>query len=277
MANSNLPYTGLGIELIRKLTSEGERIFTTARAQALAQEVGLSSGYLRQALHYLAKSGWLVRLHKGLYAMSPSLPGVAPPHEFEVAMALVGPAAISHWSALHYHNLTEQIPRTVFVLTTADASVPRARGSKAREQDGYPVGDALFRFVQVKPERYFGVRQVWVNEARVTVTDPERTLLDGLTMPQYLGDFSEVLHAFEVRGDELDLERITEYALRLDAATAKRLGWILEHQGVGQDRLGPLAEVEVKGYRTLDPSGPRRGPCNRHWMIQENLPGKVRR
>jgi hypothetical protein len=35
---------------------------------------------------------------------------VSPLHEFEIAMALVQPAAISHWSALNYHTLTEQTP-----------------------------------------------------------------------------------------------------------------------------------------------------------------------
>ncbi|MES4786544.1 MAG: transcriptional regulator, partial [Nitrospiraceae bacterium] len=76
-----------------------------------------------------------------------------------------------------------------------------------------------------------------IGEARVTITDPERTLLDGLTMPQYCGDFAEVLHAFEVRGADLNLERIVEYALKLDATTAKRLGWVLEHQGVDPSKL----------------------------------------
>ncbi|MEK7277919.1 MAG: AAA family ATPase, partial [Chloroflexota bacterium] len=48
----------------------------------------------------------------------------------------------------------------------------------------------------------------------------ERTLLDGFSMPQYCGDFAEVLHAFEARGGDLNLQRIIEYALKLDAATA---------------------------------------------------------
>jgi predicted transcriptional regulator of viral defense system len=94
-------------------------------------------------------------------------------------------------------------------------------------------------------------------------------------MPQHCGDFAEVLHAFEARGDRLDLARIIDYALRLDAATAKRLGWALEKQGVESARLERLAKGPVSGYRTLDPTGPRKGPCNRHWMIQENLPGLV--
>ena len=84
-----------------------------------------------------------------------------------------------------------------------------------------------------------------------------------------------MLHAFQVRGAHLNLERIIEYALRMDAATAKRLGWVLEHQGIDSSELERLAAVPIKGYRKLDPTGPRKGPCNRRWMIQENLPGKV--
>lgn len=277
MARNNRVHTGPGVELVRKLASEGERIFTTARARDLAPAVGLSTGYLRQALHHLAKSGWLARLHKGLYAISSTVPGVTPAHEFEIAMALVDRAAISHWSALHYHGLTEQASRKVFVLTTTESSVPRARGAKARQaRHGYPVGDTIYHFVQVKPERFFGTERVWLGEARVTITDPERTLLDGLSMPQYCGDLAEVLHAFEVRGAGLNVQRIIEYALKLDAAAAKRLGWVLERQGVEPSMLEPLASLPIKGYRKLDPTGPRRGRCNRRWMIQENLPGKVK-
>jgi len=276
MTIENLVHTGQGIELVRSLAGEADRVFTTARARELAPAVGLSAGYLRQALHHLAKSGWVVRLRKGLYALSSTVPGVTPAHEFEIAMALVEPAAISHWTALDYHGLTEQTPRKVFVLTTTEASVPRMRGAKARlDRQGFLIGDTIYRFVQVKPERFFGTERVWIGEARVTITDPERTLLDGLTMPQHCGDFAEVLHAFQVRGAQLNVERIIEYALKLDAATAKRLGWVLEHQGIDSSELERLAAVPIKGYRKLDPTGPRKGPCNRRWMIQENLPGKV--
>jgi predicted transcriptional regulator of viral defense system len=242
----------------------------------IAPSVGLSPGYFRQALHHLARSGWIVRLHNGLYSLSGSVPGTTPLHEFEIAMALVEPAAISHWSALSYHGLTDQVPLRVFVLTTA-RSVPRVRGGKGeRSDEGFRVGETIYQFVQLKSERFFGIEDVWVKESRIKITDVERTLLDGLLAPHYCGDFAEVLHAFEVRAPKLDLERITNYALKLDAATVKRLGWILEQQGVEPTRLEPLREVPVKGYRVLDPTGPRRGPCDARWMIQVNLPGKLK-
>jgi predicted transcriptional regulator of viral defense system len=268
----------VGVELVRLLAAEGERMFTTDRGRELCGRVGLRESYLWEALHHLRRNGWIISLRRGLYALSSAVPGVMPVHEFEIAMALADPAAISHWSAMHHHGLTDQVPRKVFVLTTTDGSVPRARGGEAkRNVRGYPVGDTVYQFVQIKPERFFGTEKAWIGEARVTVTDPERTLLDGLSMPQYCGDFAEVLHAFSAAGDRLDVKRITGYAQRLDAATAKRLVWVLENQGVPLARLGPLAGVAIKGYRPLDPTGPRRGPCNRRWMIQENLPGKVER
>ena len=272
-----LKKTHIGVELIRRIAAEGDRIFTTERARELAPDVRLKDSYLLEALYHLRRNGWIISLRRGLYALSASVPGITSAHEYEIAMALVSPAAISHWSALHHHGLTEQIPRQVFVLTTTDASVPRVRNTAAtRKSSGYPAGNTIYQFVQVKNDRYFGVEKVWIGEAQVMITDLERTLLDGLSMPQYCGDFSEVLHAFEVRREHLDADRIVRYACKLDTATAKRLGWVLQLQGVDPARLDPLLRLPIKGYRKLDPTGPRKGPCNRMWMIQENLPGKIK-
>ena len=277
MTASTKPKQSLvGIELVRLLAYEGDRIFTTDRARELAPRVGLKDSYLGEALYHLRRNDWIVPLRRGLYALSFTVPGVSDAHEFEVAMALANPAAISHWSALHYHGLTEQVPREVFVLTTNESSVPRIRRTETRlPRGGYPVGDVTYRFVQVRPERFFGTQKVWVGDARVTITDVERTLLDGLSMPQYCGDFAEVLHALQAGIDGMDIERITRYASKLDTATVKRLGWVLEYHGAGSSSIDQLASLPVKGYRMLDPTGPRRGPCNSRWMVQENLPGMV--
>ncbi len=267
--------SAVGIDLVRLLASHGHRIFTTDQAREFAPRVGLKGDYLLEALHHVGRDGWIVPLRRGLYALTAEVPGVAPVHEFEIAMALVQPAAVSHWSAMHFHGLTQQVPRRVHVLTTAAVSVPRTRGRESTTgDDGYPAGGAVFTFAQVDPERFFGTEQVWIGDARVTVTDPERTLIDGLSKPQLCGDFAEVLNAFEVRLADLDLDRIIDYALRLDGATIKRLGWVLDHLGLTSPHLDRLLSFSVKGYRTLDPTGERRGPCDGRWMIQVNLPGR---
>ena len=143
MAVSTKPKQSLvGIELVRLLGYEGDRIFTTKRARELAPRVGLKNSYLNEALYHLRKNDWIVSLRRGLYALSPTVSGVASVHEFEIAMALVDPHMISHWSALHHHGLTEQIPRDVFVLATTDAWVPRLRkDGRERAGGGFVVGD----------------------------------------------------------------------------------------------------------------------------------------
>src|SRR5260370_40953418 len=145
--------------------------------------------------------------------------------------------------------MTEQAPRTVLVLTATDTSVPRPPRMPAQDGTGrYIVAGISYHFIQVKPERFFGIEKVWIGDAQVPITDPERTLLDGLSMPQYCGDFAEVLHAFEARSAQLDLKRIIDYALRLDEASGKRLGWVLEKQGTDPTSLQPLLQVQIKGY-----------------------------
>jgi predicted transcriptional regulator of viral defense system len=146
-----------------------------------------------------------------------------------------------------------------------------------RSKRGCLIGETVYQFIRVKKGRFFGTEKTWIGDGRMTITDPERTLLDGLSMPQYCGDFAEVLHAFERRGRDLNLERMIDYALRWDRAMAKRLGWVLEKQGFETVLLESLMKVPIKGYRKLDPTGPRRGTCDRRWMIQENLPGRIKR
>lgn len=271
LSEKNSVGRNLGIELIRKLYAEGNRVFTTKQARELAPLVGLSDVHITQVLHHLEKKGWLVRLRRGLYAVSSLAPGVNPVHEFEIAMFLADPAAIAFWSALNHHGLTEQIPRKVFVLSTTESLVPRDNKAKS----GYFVEKTAYQFVQVRPDRYFGIDKIWIGDARVSITDPERTLLDGLMKPRYCGDFGEVFHAFEVRKDQLDLDKIIDYALKLDISTIKRLGWVLEKIGIEKGHLTRLAKVPAAGYKSLDPSAPKKGVCNQYWRVQENFLGRI--
>ena len=263
------------LRLIRKIAEAGHRIFTPGTLQEVAQESGLQLKQLNEALHRLARDGWIVRLRRGLYSLSSQVFRETPLHEFEIAMALVEPAAISHRSAMNFHGLTEQISQTVYVLTTTEAALPRER-RKGKEEEGH-VDLSRYRFIQIRPARFFGTEKVWVGESAVSITTIERTLLDGLEKPRYCGDFGEVLHAFQVaiRDTRLNLDRLIDHACRLDTATAKRTGWVLERLGVESARLLRLMEMPINGYRSLDPSGPGEGRYNPRWGIQENLPSGI--
>ena len=99
----------------------------------------------------------------------------------------------------------------------------------------------------------------------------ERTLLDGLAMPQHCGGFGEVIHAFGEAVPRLDFERLVEYARRLGSAIAKRAGWVLERQSYATPQVEELVALPTKGHQKLDPTGSRKGVYNNRWMVQENL------
>jgi predicted transcriptional regulator of viral defense system len=65
------------------------------------------------------------------------------------------------------------------------------------------------------------------------------------------------------------------YSLQLNAVIVKRLGWMMEKVEVDDSILQQLEAIPIKGYRVLVPGVPRKGPCNKRWMIQENLLGRV--
>ena len=278
-AGNNQKHTRVGVELLKKLSEEGRRIFTVRDARKAASFCRVSDSYVVESLHHLSNTGWIVRLKRGLYVISSFSPGMTPIHEFEIAMALAHPAAISHWSAMHFHAMTEQIPQRIYVTTTQ--AIVLSRSTKKIKKNGKITGQKIngipYKFISIKPERFFGTKDYWVGEAKVTIMDPERTLIDGLVAPKYFGDWAEVYSAFESQFSRLDLDKMVDYSIRLDTAVVKRLGWILEKLEVEDSILQRLESVPIRGYRTLDPNSPRKGPCNKRWMIQENLPGKMLR
>ena len=273
-STKNPKHSLVGIDLVRKLSEEGKNIFSTQDARKIAPECGVADSYVVESLHHLSNTGWINRLKRGLYSISSSFPGVPPTHEFEIGTALVHPSAISHWSALHFHGMTEQIPQRVYVTTTKAIHFARPINS-AQRGSSRQINNILYEFITIKPERFFGVKDYWVSESRVTITDPERTILDGLIAPQHFGDWTEIYSAFEANFAKLDLNKMIDYSIRLGASIAKRLGWIIEKVKGEDTILKRLESVSIKGYRLLDPTGPNKGSCNKRWMIQENLPGKI--
>lgn len=274
---NNQKHTRIGIEMVRKLFEEGKRIFTIADARKAGSYCGMADNYVIEALHHLSNNGWITRLKRGLYIISSSFPGMTPVHEFEIAMALVQPSAISHWSALHFHGMTEQIPQRVYITTTQAVPISRAVKARNKSQRSFSreVNGILYEFTKIKQERFFGIKDFWVGEVKVTITDPERTFIDGLISPKHFGGWAEIYSAFESHVSSLDLAKMIDYSLRLDAVIAKRLGWIMEKVGVGDTILQKLEAFPIKDYRVLDSTGPRKGHCNKRWMIQENFLGKM--
>lgn len=266
-----------GLQAIQRLVDQGRFIFTVDELKPVAQALHLSENYLLSSLlTRLEGSGWITKLRRGLYATTGGLPGQTDIHPFAIATRLVEPSAISHWSALHHHGLTEQLPHGVTAITPKKVITPSMRRRQKAHRGmkhAWTVGNQRFEYTTVRPDHYFGLTHVWMTpQFQVPMTDKERTILDCFVSPEMFGGIAEVLHILEEHLRELDFKKLVQYALQYNKlAIVKRVGWGLEQAGVPEHVTQPLLQVPASTYIPLDPGRPRKGPCERRWMIQKNL------
>jgi predicted transcriptional regulator of viral defense system len=216
-----------------------------------------------QFLERLQRKGWIRRILRGRFAVIPLSSGEdrSPQlHEFVVAMELVSPAAIAYWTALNHHGMTEQLPRTVYVATD----------HPVRRQPGDVLG-VPYRIVSLKPEKFFGAMKDWIDEIPFSVTDPEKTIVDGLDLPQYVGGVSEIVKALKSSWTRLNETKLMDYADRIgNSAVAKRLGFIMETIGLGNIEALRKTLTLAPGFSPLDPTMPKHGTHNRRWGLLVN-------
>ena len=267
-----------GLALMEGLEDAGKLVFSTADAKEIGSRRDMTPAQVVLLTSRLARAGWIRRIKRGLYATTGRLPGSVAPHDFTLALALASPSALSHRTALHFHGLSDQVPRQITCTTTAKVVTPsmrgRGRGSSVWDIDGLRV-----QLVTVRPERFFGIEEVWVDQrTKVAMTDEERTVLDLVSDPARMGGMGEALAILEAHHRSLDLPKLVSYAVRLDVASvAKRLGWALESFGVKGKVLAPLLAMPVKMIQPLDPRRQATGPVIARWQLQDNLSAPLKR
>ena len=264
---------------LRALTEEGLTIFSTAQARKIAENISVPTGYVSNLLMIMERNGWIKRLRRGFYARSGAAAGDIPVHPFAVATKLVTPSAISHWSALHHHGFTEQIPRVVTAFTFKKVVTPSMRSNFQDTHSGrhaWVIDGIRYEFVTVKEKYYFGIEEIWIDEhSRIPITDKERTVLETFISTRMFGGVSEALGIIERHLNAININKFVDYTCRYGTiAIAKRIGWALENAGVEPSLLKPLREIPASGYHALDPTLPHRGSCDSRWMIQNNLAKK---
>jgi predicted transcriptional regulator of viral defense system len=175
-------------------------------------------------------------------------------------MELVSPASIAYWSALNHHGMTEQLPRTVFVATNHPVRRP--------PRDILGIN---YKIVSLRPGKFFGMGKDWIDELPFSVTDREKTIIDGLDLPQYVGGVDEIAKALSSVWAELDESKLRKYMVKIgNSAVAKRLGFLMESLGLGDVEKLRKAVTLASGFSPLDPTMPRQGKYNRRWGLLIN-------
>lgn len=254
------------LNLTRLIAQANLRVFTLSDLVSIVPaEDSYQLSYLPRLIHLMKKKGDLIALGNGLYTLPVELLVGGTLHEFEIALAIAKQGAISHYSAFSYYGLTDQIINKTYV------TVPKIKGSNLSSHHSYDILYHHCMLIRVDPKYYWGTKKIFISEARITITDMERTLIDGLTAPQYCGGFFEVIHAFGRGIGQYSPDRLLEYAQKTSLVVAKRLGWVLEKTNQHEKLQSILEALPMTYAQKLDPTGKRKGSLNKKWMLLENI------
>jgi predicted transcriptional regulator of viral defense system len=266
MTKQNNPSKTLGPRsalLVTALHERGRPIFNLADARGIT---GLKETSARTLVHKLVGRGMATRLRPGVFQLVPLELGRESEYlgnPYVVARELMAgkPYYLSHASAMDIHDMVTQ-PQLVIWVTSP------------KPMRGRSVLGTEFRFVRCKPEHFFGTTDHWVSkQEKVTVSDLERTVLDGLRQPEYCGGVTEVAKGMWIRRADMNVARLIEYALRLSVgAVTRRLGFLLEIYDVGTASDREQLREHVTGtYSLLDPVMPSQGKYTGRWHLRLNV------
>lgn len=224
----------------------------TVSVRQVADILQLTPDRAAKMLSRWASQGWVSRVQRGLYVFIPieaRSTDIALEDPWIVADQLFYPCYIGGWSAAEYWELTEQIFRTIVVMTTR----------KPRNRKPVIKGTG-FLLRTISPDVMFGMRSVWRGQVKVNVSDPTRTVLDMLNNPASGGGLRPIVDLFNtyMASKDKDVDLLIKYAVRLgNGAVFKRLGFIATRFTPTEQTLIESCRARLtKGNAKIDPSMP---------------------
>ena len=203
-------------------------------------------------LAWYKQKGWLQRIRQGVYIPVPLVSlssDVVPEEPFAIATQLFSPCYIGGANAANYWDLTEQLFRTVTVMT------------EKMVQNRKPViAGTEFILHSLKSQYFYGLKTVWLAGVKVQLSDPTRTLVDMLMFPDFCGGpryIVDVLGNY-FKSDMKNSDQLIEYLEQApNGAALKRFGYLLELNFPEEQRLIEYcAKNLTAGYTKLNPDQP---------------------
>ncbi|HLF07161.1 MAG TPA: hypothetical protein VI893_08340 [Thermoplasmata archaeon] len=229
------------IELLRELA--GRPTFNSAHFRSVTGE---DRAYAAVHLWRLREAGHVAALRRDRFTVQSS--------PLSVASHVVWPSYISMWSALRHWELTEQVPRAVWVVTTRRVEDIEFRGT--------PI-----QFIRSDPRRFFGYTKVELDGWQGFMAEPEKALLDGLIFRRV--PVAEIAAALSRSPRRWSSRKLASWALRLrSAALCKRVGYLME--SVGADPEPRLLRQVDATWTPLDWSAPAEGRRDTRWRLVVN-------
>jgi predicted transcriptional regulator of viral defense system len=248
------------------------RKLRTVRAGDLVESVlNLAPEQERKLLSRLSRGGLIARVRQGLYLVPPSLPlgGAWTPTEALALNALTedvkGRYQICGPNTFNRYGYDDQIPNRIYAYNN-------------RLFGDFTIGAIAMTLIKVADARLGDTTDVvFYDGEKAIYASRVRTLVDAV---YDWSRFNSLPRAYvwirnDLRQKLVDVEELVTITLRFgNTGTIRRMGALLEREGVAESLLGRLEEPlnQTRSMIPWIPNLPKRGKINRRWGVVLNEP-----
>jgi len=232
------------LRIVKKLEE-----YPTFNIDTFANIIDNDKTYAKVHLNRLKNRGVVKQIQRNVYTVQED--------PLIIASRIVWPSYISLWAAFRYHNLTEQIPNKISVITTR---------SKSREN--IQIMNTTIIFEKIRPSWFFGFSKIKIQDFEVFIAEPEKALIDAVLLKKI--STAEIYFLLKENIKDISTKKIVDYILRTkNRALAKRFGWMLESLGCNYAKK--LKKQTYKTMIPLDITRPITGLNDKKWGVIVNI------
>ena len=173
----------------------------------------------RTVIRNLLRKGWFSRLIGGRYMLLPPNRGpenLGENNPLALAAAAITPSYIGWWSAAAFHGFTTQKPMTVSVAVLRASTM-------------HTIENTEIKFVKVLEQKFFGFKEYDVYGRNVTISDPEKTVIDCIDHPDISGGIAELARIVYNAMGEIDPKKLVDMAFKIKSVSLlQRLGFLTD-------------------------------------------------
>jgi len=181
---------------------------------------------------------------------------------YEAAKILRPESYFSHYTSMYFNELTEQLPKTIFVNyeqskkiiksgTLAQDRIDNAFRGRVRTSNTIAeVGDYKICLLNGKYTNKLGVIEYRGSQNELLyITNIERTLIDITVRPVYSGGVSEVLRAYKFAKGKVSINKLCSMLQQINYIYPyhQAIGFYLERSGVySKSQIELLRKFDIK-------------------------------
>ena len=231
------------IELLKELEK-----YPVFNLKTVKDIINKDRNYTKLFIHRLKKDKLIFEIEKNKYTLNKD--------SFVIASNMIWPCYISGWSAINYYHLTDQIPQTVFVITT-----------RVRKKREIIFNNTKIIFTKVKPKYFFGYKKERYGSYDIFIAEKEKALIDSVLFKKI--SFSEICDIVKNNVKNVDIDLLIEYLIKIkNKSLIKRFGFLLDRLNIKNDKLIRLIDFK---YIPLDYLISKKGKKDKKWRIIDNV------